>query len=1453
MKFLTSLLLLVATTCFGAVPDYKAFRGTGGITIVSNPPTGSIVIDGSAIFSPTGGVSATVASNIATSYHSSSTNALTWPFTNMLWSKTVFVDSGIGNDATSARGDASKPSLTLSNAVARSSAGDTIYMRPGTYNLGTNPVTLKEGQTLTGDRNAIVVYRGGLVTNGVGIVMADNASAFGFRLDATNGVGFATAGIGTYGFALVGSQGSFTNATIRDIELHGDSDGIIIVHSNTTSSVIHYNDIHTADDTIVLASAGSSGWGTDLNFHDVQHNRLTVTRPSLFNAASPVKFVVTGSGRTLFANNSLFISNANSAVSMIQPSSDTSIVMVGNNSYFVATTNGSSILEYEDASPSGSATLVDLTGTIAPTLVTLSAGAGTFTPMHQSTTLSNLQAFPAGLTITAPYQADTAPLWKNKWGANGGLTIGITNPAPIGGILTTGTVTMGDPVTNMEVNATSVRIFPGNTGATKFFRVGQPDGVSKSMTYSNAQLRILNASSISTFLHDGINGSGTTTLPGFLNVSNVATFNGRSGSSSLSPALIVSPYQGVDWSADFLQFKSTNGTVLFAVNSNNQVTVYALIGAGTNRFQVLDTNGNKVVFVDTNNLLGASNLNVAGSMEITNKITQNGGGIGADFSGAIVARGGNILDANGPVDGVTRISLTAGGSVAVNGTNGSGAPGVVVNKNGNVLIPSGSPSAGKVLTAVDGTGLATWSAGGGGATAFSNLVDVSLGSIGGPLLDGDTLFYNLAGGFWYNQNPFFQINLTITVLTNITINVGTNMEQSVAVQTSNSFGVVYSGTPMPGERYHIAVFNTNRVVDINMTNNSYNPLVASNVTVYTIKSNSIASFTFINRTNWNAAGTNRWELDREIAKEMELVPGSNITFTTNAFSSTVTVSSSAGGGNVSSNSSGGITAIGVSTNLSPMYITMNGGSVNYLSYTPSTLTFGSTDTGVQDIFWTTANAQYQLAYGTDYNGLIPLGGANDLGSSTHYWGTIYGSNVFIRTGAGQAPAAGKVLVATDSNGQVAWSNAPVIGLQCPVTNGLILFTHPLSGFSRSGSTVTGWQDASGQGNHLTAVGTGLEVIGSDQSACLYFPYGGQQYLTNLTLSINSTNCSIFIVFSPDVFDAGQASGVTSGGLWASAGLNPSLLNFSQSHSGVNNDAGNFVLYYTGAGATFTSLYAEDGIQFGGLVSNPQGAYLRLADKLFPEAAIDQTTSTGVTIGNFNNTYYYSGRMFAIMAYNRPLRSEEVASIRRWSYSAFQIQNRIAQVAIIGDSISAGYLSSNQCSWVKLTSLASPELKVQNYSVTGSTITQWTNKTVYPYINIVSNGIGTNFASRIGVIELGSNEAANTVPDIMGPFTNLCTLARASGFTKLIGSTILPRNLSATNEWCRTNFNALLIASGTTWVDGIANIAGDPIMGLNATATGGIFYNADAVHPNLLGSELLEPIYEKEIKRFLTRP
>lgn len=51
MKYLLSFTatLLLAFYAGAASPDYKAFRGTGGIVVTTNPPTGTVVIDGSGI------------------------------------------------------------------------------------------------------------------------------------------------------------------------------------------------------------------------------------------------------------------------------------------------------------------------------------------------------------------------------------------------------------------------------------------------------------------------------------------------------------------------------------------------------------------------------------------------------------------------------------------------------------------------------------------------------------------------------------------------------------------------------------------------------------------------------------------------------------------------------------------------------------------------------------------------------------------------------------------------------------------------------------------------------------------------------------------------------------------------------------------------------------------------------------------------------------------------------------------------------------------------------------------------------------------------------------------------------------------------------------------------------------------------------------------------------------
>lgn len=59
-RFLLCVWLLTALSSFGANPSYTVFRGSGGISIVSNPPTGLIVFDGSGIFTSSG-TNATIA------------------------------------------------------------------------------------------------------------------------------------------------------------------------------------------------------------------------------------------------------------------------------------------------------------------------------------------------------------------------------------------------------------------------------------------------------------------------------------------------------------------------------------------------------------------------------------------------------------------------------------------------------------------------------------------------------------------------------------------------------------------------------------------------------------------------------------------------------------------------------------------------------------------------------------------------------------------------------------------------------------------------------------------------------------------------------------------------------------------------------------------------------------------------------------------------------------------------------------------------------------------------------------------------------------------------------------------------------------------------------------------------------------------------------------------------
>ena len=90
--FLVNLFLLLAVSVFGAVPDYKAFRGAGGIMIQSNPPTGTIVIDG------TGVVATGTNSSIRTSVNGTNVTAGATNLNLVAGTNIVLSGTNIGSD-----------------------------------------------------------------------------------------------------------------------------------------------------------------------------------------------------------------------------------------------------------------------------------------------------------------------------------------------------------------------------------------------------------------------------------------------------------------------------------------------------------------------------------------------------------------------------------------------------------------------------------------------------------------------------------------------------------------------------------------------------------------------------------------------------------------------------------------------------------------------------------------------------------------------------------------------------------------------------------------------------------------------------------------------------------------------------------------------------------------------------------------------------------------------------------------------------------------------------------------------------------------------------------------------------------------------------------------------------------------------------------------------------------
>ncbi len=131
-------------------------------------------------------------------------------------------------------------------------------------------------------------------------------------------------------------------------------------------------------------------------------------------------------------------------------------------------------------------------------------------------------------------------------------------------------------------------------------------------------------------------------------------------------------------------------------------------------------------------------------------------------------------------------------------------------------------------------------------------------------------------------------------------------------------------------------------------------------------------------------------------------------------------------------------------------------------------------------------------------------------------------------------------------------------------------------------------------------------------------------------------------------------------------------------------------------------------------------------------------------------------------------------------------------------------------------------------------------TARKYILVVAVGTNDQFTNGVSV--------ASYVTDLLAycAARKAAALAAYSGNqVKVLLCTGLPRGDGISNETNRTAFNAILNGVGwasTNNIDGIIDLASQPIMGLLATCSDTTYFLADKVHPTRPGHTLLLPIF-----------
>jgi hypothetical protein len=408
----------------------------------------------------------------------------------------------------------------------------------------------------------------------------------------------------------------------------------------------------------------------------------------------------------------------------------------------------------------------------------------------------------------------------------------------------------------------------------------------------------------------------------------------------------------------------------------------------------------------------------------------------------------------------------------------------------------------------------------------------------------------------------------------------------------------------------------------------------------------------------------------------------------------------------------------------------------------------------------------------------------------------------------------------------------------------------------SGTTIT---DFSGNGNTGTFGAAGAAPTWVSGTGGLSF--NGGQYVT---LPVAVSNPHTVMVFFTSVLTIAEGSNdfPLIGAADSSSAI--MLQNFGNTGLGVNSYAGllsgaRITTFAGGAYVTITrNAWNGTGLLTYVLDATTDVVYIngQLASNTYVAGGTyNRATAAYLLGGSSGSLNYLVGKIYYAAFYNRELTSAEVAANSQYIANAVAARGVTGQMSpdlghtnsvlvADGDSITVGYNGLVPYTGGPFTLTNASQWRINNTGQSGATFSGANPLETYAQFSVDPLYHPGSYQNVV-IIWAGSNDVNGlSASAVMGGLTQYCKDRHTKGW-KVIAATMVSRSGQDANK---NTYNTLIRQNWSTFADGLADIAADPLLGADGASASATYFQT-GVHPTqtaIYNSEV--PVFQRAVNR-----